>query len=394
MFSMFPSFASWLLLIYLGTFASAATTSSNIDALQSLYNSTDGPRWNWNNLPGMEWVFNSTSDPCQDNWQGVRCDACVDGSLCNVTRLFLTNYSLRGSLPSSICNLRNISNITLNSNYLHSDLPACVLSELPHLRSINLAFNNFSGTLPAQNISTHLNLRHLEFSSNQFSGTIPSLFGMLNHLTLLAMTANRLSGSFPTFIGSNMPILRSLELADNMLGGTIPSSYFLTVPNLLNLRLGGNPLHGSLATTICAITGLSNLYLNGSDFSGQLPSCLLNGQLNSLYIDNNMFSGPLPHRLSASLYELSAQNNRMTGTLPEALGNMSQATLISLGLNCFSGSVPSTLGSLSSLQILVLTSNMLDGTIPANIFVLPKVYILNFSKNRFNGRCKCDDDTV
>lgn len=368
------------------------TSLSNINALQDIYNAANGSGWNWGQLPGMQWVFNSTADPCQDDWQGVQCDGCsYDLIPCNITKLSLPNYNMQGSLSPSLCNLLNLTNVTLSSNNLSSELPSCIMSDLPHLQFLCLTINHFHGSLPSQNsndatIST--NLRHLDLSTNLFSGTVPSLFGLLSQLTSLTLSSNLLSGPFPTFIGANMTSLLSLGLNVNSFTGTVPASYFLSVPSLVDLRIGGNPLQGTIATTICNISNLVHLHMNGSEFTGLVPPCLFTGKLMHLYIDNNKFSGGLPEVMTAPLVAVFAQYNRLNGTLPNALGCLQHLSIVVMAFNKFSGSIPTTLTALTILQVLVLNGNQLTGNIPSRLLALPYVYLVNLSGNHLNGMCE------
>ena len=382
-------YLSLLLIELLVVFATAGTSSGNIDALYDIYSAANGPDWRWGMLPGIQWVFNSTSDPCADHWQGVTCIGCDSSeSYCNVTKLNLPGYNMRGSLSPSLCNLLNLTNVTLSGNHLESTVPSCVLFELQHLKIITISSNNFTGSLPFRNDSSFFQtkLRHLDFSVNHFTGTVPSLFGVLPHLTLLSLTSNRLSGPFPTFIGANLTSLISLEMAANFLTGSISASFWSSVSSLYNLRIGGNPLQGSLASTICSLTGLHHLYLNGSQFTGAIPPCLFRGNLTEIFLDNNKFSGTLPTYMSAPIINLFLQNNQLHGSLPMALGNLPLLAVAVLAVNKFSGPIPVSFENSQLLQVLAVNDNSLSGEIPTAIFSLPIVYVLNFSRNKFNGK--------
>ena len=87
---------------------------------------------------------------------------------------------------------------------------------------INLLFNNLKGTLPAS-LGQLKNLKKLELSFNPISGKIPSELGNLNQLEVLAINGTALSGNIPNSLG-NLSNLKQLHLSSNQLSGTIPES--------------------------------------------------------------------------------------------------------------------------------------------------------------------------
>ena len=62
---------------------------------------------------------------------------------------------------------------------------------------------------------------------------------------------------------------------------------------------------------------------------------------------------------------LKQKNNGLRGTLPAALGNLSNLIYLNLWGNQLTGAIPSQIGSLSNLETLVLYRNTLSGQIPA-----------------------------
>jgi hypothetical protein len=125
-------------------------------SLYDLYNSTNGSTyWIWQNesTSGDIWNFNNnSSDIC--TWQGISCTCNnnteyhqydidrgidtpyggflyyhyyddyelplvdIDTDDCHIDKIYLSNYNLTGSLPSSISNLKNLSHIHFVDNHL------------------------------------------------------------------------------------------------------------------------------------------------------------------------------------------------------------------------------------------------------------------------------------
>jgi Leucine-rich repeat (LRR) protein len=81
---------------------------------------------------------------------------------------------------------------------------------------------------------------------------------------------------------------------------------------------------------------------------------------------------------------LQLQQNRLIGTLPSSLGNLTAAVGLSFNYNGLTGNIPSSIGNLSSLQLLDLSYNQLTGSIPASFSNLPP-YQINLSGNYLSG---------
>ena len=81
---------------------------------------------------------------------------------------------------------------------------------------------------------------------------------------------------------------------------------------------------------------------------------------------SNKLSGTIPSELGqlSNLEYVFLGNNQLSGTIPSELGQLSNLAGLSLGNNHLTGSIPSELGQLSKLEILYLYSNHLTGTIP------------------------------
>ncbi|KAH9328270.1 hypothetical protein KI387_000378, partial [Taxus chinensis] len=65
-------------------------------------------------------------------------------------------------------------------------------------------------------------------------------------------------------------------------------------------------------------------------------------------------------------YGLNISNNRLTGTIPAALGNLHKLENIDLSSNNLSGKIPSTFDGLSSLRGVNISNNRLTGCIPSS----------------------------
>jgi hypothetical protein len=120
---------------------------------------------------------------------------------------------------------------------------------------------------------------------------------------------------------------------------------------------------------------LSNNRLNGS-----LPAALINlTYLNSLAISlNPNLTGPIPAEIGGlpNLSQLILNNNRLTGSIPATIGLLQNLTYLQLSANQLTGPIPPEIGGLSKLTRLYLMNNSLTGSIPTTFGNLKRVYIL------------------
>jgi hypothetical protein len=84
------------------------------------------------------------------------------------------------------------------------------------------------------------------------------------------------------------------------------------------------------------------------------------------------------------LYYLGLSSNQLSGSIPTALGNISNLEYLCLGFNQLSGSIPSELGNLINLKELYLFSNQLSGNIPPELGNLSNLEVLYLDENQLS----------
>ncbi len=289
------------------------------------------------------------------SWDGVQAQ-----SNKGVESLVLLNKNLKGTLPTALGSLPDLTTLTLSSNQLTGGIPK-ELGGLSNLRSLTIERNQLSGSIPKE-LGTLTNLRNIFLSFNKLSGSIPKELGNLSNLRYLSLRDNRLSGSIPKELG-NLTNLRELSFWDNQLSGPIPT------------QLGD-------------LTSLTAFYAPNNRLSGSIPSELGSlSNLQYLQLPNNRLSGQIPAELGnlSSLQTLDLARNGLTGAIPTQLGNLTNLTFLSLGVNKLTGEIPSELGSLSSLTTLWLWDNQLTGAIPSELGSLSSLASLSLSRNKLSG---------
>ena len=82
--------------------------------------------------------------------------------------------------------------------------------------------------------------------------------------------------------------------------------------------------------------------------------------------------------------ELQLANNKLAGSLPPEIGNLTYLRYLYLEDNQLSGSVPAEIGNLKDLQTLRLNGNQFS-SIPAEVFKLGQLIELDLSRNLISG---------
>ena len=134
----------------------------------------------------------------------------------------------------------------------------------------------------------------------------------------------------------------------------------------------------ALAQVNCAATGTTGV----PQIECEALMALYNATDGPNWHDNNNWNTPSDidtwHGIvvfGGSVVDLALGNNRLLGSLPRELGDLSDLSSLALDNNQLTGPIPPELGNLSDLGILWLNNNQLTGTIPpelaqANLFSL------------------------
>ena len=402
------------------------------DALVDLYDATNGPNWrnnaNWN-----------TSAPL-DQWHGVSTDQ--NG---RVSALDLGDNQLSGSIPASLGNLANLLSLSFWDNQLSGSIPTS-LGNLANLTELYFGNNQLSGSIPAS-LGNLANLTWLGLENNQLTGSIPSSLGSLTNVTYWALQDNQLTGSIPSSLGS-LTNVTWLGLSRNQLTGPIPSSLG-SMTNLVHLYLHDNDLSGSIPPELGQLGSLRELYLYNNRLDGSIPDSLCEfedtinpqqsgvnltgcaasedravlmdlynstegpnwerqggwgtnepigdwegvtvddttGRVTRLDLEENRLSGSIPSSIGnlTSLEYLHLYRNQLRGSIPPSLGNLANLRWLDLFGNRLTGGVPSELGRLTKLEVLQVLNNQLTGVIPPELGRLADLQIISFEGNQLTG---------
>jgi uncharacterized protein YjbI with pentapeptide repeats len=115
-------------------------------------------------------------------------------------------------------------------------------------------------------------LRNIDVGFNYFTGSLPVEFGTLTTLQRFGAKDNSLTGSFFEPFGAAWTNLEHLNLDGTQFTGTIPSSVIATWANsLVDMKLGLIMFDGTLPTEIGMLTKLTGLNINGPKLRGPIP---------------------------------------------------------------------------------------------------------------------------
>jgi Leucine-rich repeat (LRR) protein len=115
-------------------------------------------------------------------------------------------------------------------------------------------------------------------------------------------------------------------------------------------------------------------------------------RLNALYLYSNYLTGTLPEALGnlTSLQYLYLQTNALTGTIPPCIGTLPDLLAVLLFQNQLEGSLEGVFDPVlqTELTTLQLSDNQLTGTLPDAIFQLPALSTFVAVSNCFHGKLK------
>jgi len=219
-------------------------------------------------------------------WQGIKCK---DG---RVKEINLKDNNLNGVLPSSLGSLTRLEELKIGASRT-AEYTGC---------------SNTAGT----------NLHYTELPPSLYS--IPTL-------KVIDIEYGCLGGSISPAIGQ-LSALTNLSLHGNGLTGTVPVEGLNNCTELLELKIGRNPLSGPFP----AVTKLKKLVIFEGNFCA--------------------FSGPLPDIFDSwpAIYELYWDGNAWTGSLPPSLGKLKNLVELSFNIANLTGPVPESYCNIKSLH--------------------------------------------
>ncbi|OMO85628.1 hypothetical protein CCACVL1_10074 [Corchorus capsularis] len=314
-------------------------------------------------------------------------------SLSHLQALSLDRNNISGPIPDTFSLLTNLTFFSVRENSLTGSLPPSYFSNCTKLGNVDLSYNSFAGQIPAE-IGNCQGLWSLNLYNNQFTGQLPA---SLTNVTLynLDVEYNLLSGELPLYLVGKQPTFMFLHLSYNKMtshdSNTNLYPFFAALRNcteLEELELAGMGLGGTLPSSI-GHPNLMRIELQENRIFGSIPPEIGNlSNLNVLKLTSNLLNGTVPEDIGrlSRLEQLSLSHNFFNMTIPAALAKLLHLGLLDLSNNNFCGEIPASLGDLLRLYYLLLNNNLLSGTIPPKLLNCTYLYKLDLSNNELTGR--------
>ncbi|MCY4408997.1 MAG: RecQ family ATP-dependent DNA helicase [Caldilineaceae bacterium] len=325
------------------------------------------------------------------------------GNLVELETLFLSSNKLSGSIPEALGNLANLEDLLLGDNDLSGEIPL-ELGKLKKLKALMLDGNRFCGSIPSE-MGNLTGLETLILENNLLSGSIPAELGKLTNLEVLYIAENQFRGCIPDSLAKakdndldrlSLPFCSNVHQSVKNLGLSSDCTILLEIKDVLarsstlnwNERVPVRDWEGIRVDKSTHETRVTEIRLGRKGLTGTIPGAL--GQLtdlNLLYLRDNELRGEIPAELGRlpNLKWLSLSGNQLTGPIPNELGKLVNLERLFLQDNELSGPIPPELGNLGNLGWLYLSHNALYGSIPSEFGDLLRLEWLYLSHNKLSG---------
>ncbi|KAL3145840.1 hypothetical protein ABBQ38_015212 [Trebouxia sp. C0009 RCD-2024] len=200
----------------------------------------------------------------------------------------------------------------------------------------------------------------------------------------------------PNSMNHSSPLRLLSMVMLGLLLGLFPHDALLLSPDSAALSSLAKQLGVDPAGDACSWQGITcqgprvvGIFLNGYGLTGTLPEAW--GQLSELEnmdLGMNSLSGPIPGSWSnlTQLENMDLGMNSFTGPLPGSWSNLTQlSTNLILDGNQLTGSLPASWGNLRNLELMHLQGNRLTGPLPDAWSSLGKMSDFDLSNNTLTG---------
>lgn len=189
----------------------------------------------------------------------------------------------------------------------------------------------------------------IKIQSQNVSGIISPALAWCRKLENLELRTNNIVGLPSTLSGFKS--LKRLDVFGNKISGSIPEDIG-EMTNLEHLNLGANLLTGSIPTSITRLTKLQKFLLGGGG------------------VNINKITGNIPEEIGnmTSLNEINFVSQKLTGELPASMGNLKKMEIFNIYSTEIGGQLPESLADMynPALKTVNLNGNKFTGCIPAS----------------------------
>ncbi|PIN02635.1 Leucine-rich repeat protein [Handroanthus impetiginosus] len=321
--------------------------------------------------------------------------------LSNALFFSVSNNSLTGEIPPSICSATDLQVLDLSYNALTGGIPPCLLNNISGLRVLNLGRNNLSSTIP-DTFSVDCSLQTLDLNKNALKGKIPRSI-VSCPVEVLNLGNNRIEDTFPCMLMKAS--LRVLILRSNKFYGDLQC--LKAIQEWLNLQIidiSTNNFSGGISFLSFSKWGgmkgdfryrSNNIYrkkracdsrrlcrrAGDVDFSDREIYYQERVTVNMKGLERELIT-----RILLIFTSIDFSNNSFHGEIPYSIGDLKSLHGLNLSHNELTGPIPASIGNLTQLDFLDLSVNKLNGTIPVELATLDFIGFLNLSYNRLFGK--------
>ncbi|KAF3784205.1 Receptor-like protein 12 [Nymphaea thermarum] len=300
-------------------------------------------------------------------------------------------------VPPALFELRRLQSLDLSGCDFNGSAIPSQLAQLTHLTHLNLSRAWFSDNLALDDVEgfvknfKHLKYLHLDYVHIKLRNSQTwriSLSTSLPNLLSLSLAVCDLHGSLSPHI-FRLPHLQAIDLSYNFdLNGTLMPSFFPSKSNLQSLRLPHTGFSGHIPSEVFELPLLKVLDLNFNFYlSGPSPTKLPKSNLQILKLSMIRLSGGLPNWIGnlTSLVEQDLSRTDLSGSFPVTIGNLRCLRSLDLWLTNLSGNLPTTIGDLTDLTHLDLHNTGLSGNLPITMANLTALTHLDLSYTALSG---------
>ncbi|XP_024199348.1 receptor-like protein EIX2 [Rosa chinensis] len=307
------------------------------------------------------------------------------GMFQNLQYLNLESNTVGGTIPESIGNLSSLKTLNLRYNHMNGSVPES-LGQLSQLLQLDLSENSWAGSLLESHFINLTRLESFAVSTNQpmsiiFNATWVAPF-MLHRIEIRKCS---IDPSFLVWLQSQTE-LSIVTLSSTNISGPISEEWFLKFPQIEYLDLSYNQIPGKLPLLL-KCPNLNHIDLSHNQFEG--PFLFSSPNFSMLNLESNLLLGPIPSNLDQlvpNLRELYLSENKLNGTIPASICNMTNLAILTLRRNQLSGEFPQAWSLWSNMLVVDVGYNNLSGDIPSSMGVSISLAILKLNNNNFGGK--------
>ena len=214
-----------------------------------------------------------------------------------------------------------------------------------------------------ENVGEQRVVVNIVISTRRVTGRLSPDLALLPYTKKFDISRNLISGSLPsTLIAWNH--VTHFDVTTNVLTGTIPDM-FQSWSNAVHISVYDNDFVGTIPQSLSSCTFLETLNLSLNNLTGTIPEVLIAStmKMTNFAAETNFLSGTLSALLGtswSSIQVFNVANNKIAGTIPDALSLWTNATYVDLSSNELTGTIPTGVCERAKSQTFKFDGNLLS----------------------------------